>query len=87
LSAVQISGLPGNDRPLTHTVTLRLARSFGFARWRHRISTPKIIQRTPCPRRLLATLHVRSLLLPGAARSLIGSAALEIYYASRIGAR
>ena len=22
LSAVQISGLPGNDRPLTHTVTL-----------------------------------------------------------------
>src|SRR5262245_60809681 len=36
LSAVQISGLPGNDRPLTHTVTLRMARSFGVARWRHR---------------------------------------------------
>src|SRR5882672_12772102 len=25
-SAVQISGLPGNDRPLTHTVTLHPAR-------------------------------------------------------------
>ena len=36
LSAVQISGLPGNDRPLIHTVTLRMARSFGVARWRHR---------------------------------------------------
>ena len=54
LSAVQISGLPGNDRPLTHTVTLRLARSFGLARWRHSISSPRLLQRTPCPRRLLA---------------------------------
>jgi hypothetical protein len=39
LSAVQISGLPGYDRPLTHTVTLRLARSFILARWRHAISS------------------------------------------------
>ena len=35
LSAVQFSGLPGNDRPLTHTVTSHLARSVVFARWRH----------------------------------------------------
>jgi hypothetical protein len=39
LSAVQISGLPGNDRPLTHTVTLRVARSFAVARWRHSLLT------------------------------------------------
>jgi len=51
---VQISGLPGNDRPLTHTVTLRPARSFALARWRHSISSP-LIERTPYPRRLLAT--------------------------------
>jgi hypothetical protein len=42
---VQISGLPGNDRPLTVTVTLRLARSFALARWRHSISSPRLIQR------------------------------------------
>jgi len=37
-----------------------------------------LLQRTPCPRRLLATLHlIKSLLLLGAARSLIGSAALQ----------
>ena len=29
LSAVQFSGLPRNDRPLTRTVTSHLARSFG----------------------------------------------------------
>jgi hypothetical protein len=46
VSAVQISGLPGNDRPLTHTVTLPLARSFALARWRHSISSPRLIQRT-----------------------------------------
>ena len=39
LSAVQISGLPGYDRPLTHTVTLRLARSSKLLRWRHSISS------------------------------------------------
>ena len=39
LSAVQISGQPGNDRPLTHTVTLRVARSFALARWRHSLLT------------------------------------------------
>ena len=38
LSAVQFSGLPGNDRPLTHTVTSHLARSLVLARWRHSIS-------------------------------------------------
>ena len=38
LSAVQFSGLPGNDRPLTHTVTLHPARSLVLARWRHSIS-------------------------------------------------
>ena len=53
LSAVQISGLPGNDRPLTDTVTLRVARSFALARWRHSISSPRLIQRTPYPHRLL----------------------------------
>ena len=37
LSAVQFSGLPGNDRPLTHTVTSHLARSVVLARWRHSI--------------------------------------------------
>ena len=55
LSAVQISGLPGNDRPFTHTVTLRVARSLVLARWRHSISSPRLIQRTPYPRQLLAT--------------------------------
>src|SRR6476646_9161157 len=50
LSAMQISGLPGNDRPLTHTVTLRLARSFALARWRHSTSSLRLIQRTPYPR-------------------------------------
>jgi hypothetical protein len=35
---VQISGLPGNDRPLNHTVILRLARSIILARWRHAFS-------------------------------------------------
>jgi hypothetical protein len=54
LSAVQLSGLPDNDPPVTHTVTLRLARSFAFARWRHSISSPRVIQRTSCPRLLLA---------------------------------
>jgi hypothetical protein len=39
LSAVQFSGLPGNDRPLTRTVTSRLARSSILARWRHSISS------------------------------------------------
>ena len=78
LSAVQVSRLPGNDRPLTHTVTLRMARSFGLVLWRHSISSPRLIQQTPCPPRLLATLHlIRSLPLRGAARSLIGSAAPE----------
>ena len=38
LSAVQFSGLPGNDRPLTHTVTSHLARSLILAWWRHSIS-------------------------------------------------
>jgi len=38
LSAVQFSGLPGNDRPSTHTVTSHLARSSILARWRHSIS-------------------------------------------------
>jgi hypothetical protein len=38
LSAVQISGLPGNDRPVNHTVILHLARSFILARWRHAFS-------------------------------------------------
>jgi hypothetical protein len=38
LSAVQFSGLPGNDRPLTRTVTSHLARSLVLARWRHSIS-------------------------------------------------
>ncbi len=55
LSAVQIGGLTGNDRPLTLTVTLRLARSFALARWRHSISSPRLIQRTPYRRRPLAT--------------------------------
>ena len=39
LLAVQFSGLPGNDRPLTHTVTSHLARSLVLARWRHSISS------------------------------------------------
>jgi len=56
LSAMQISGLPGNDRPLTRTVTLRLARSFVLARWRHLDSSPSVIRRTSCPRLLLAAL-------------------------------
>jgi len=78
LSAAHVSGLPGYDRPLTHTVTLRMARSFGLVLWRHSISSPRLIQQTPCPPRLLATLHlIRSLPLRGAARSLIGSAAPE----------
>ena len=43
LSAVQISGLPGNDRPLTHTVTVPLARSSVLARWSHVISSPIVV--------------------------------------------
>jgi hypothetical protein len=39
LSAVQLSGLPGNDRPVTHTVTSHLARSSILARWIHSISS------------------------------------------------
>src|SRR3954467_1225586 len=54
LSAVQISGLPGNDRPVTHTVILRLARSWILSRWRHAISSRKWTRRTPRPRALLA---------------------------------
>ena len=89
LSAVQISGLPGNDRPLTHTVTLRVARSFALARWRHSISSPKLIQRTPYPRRLLAT-KIRSKFLPLAGAPLpdaVAGAALQISGAISMGAR
>jgi len=46
LSAVQFSGLPGNDRPLTHTVTSHLARSLVLARWRHSISSEFRVLRT-----------------------------------------
>jgi hypothetical protein len=56
LSAVRISRLPGNDRPLTHTVTLHLARSLILARWRHENSLPRLAQRIRYPRLLLAAL-------------------------------
>ena len=52
LSAVQISGLPGNDRPLTHTVTLRAAGSCILARWRHSTSSQRAVQRMTYPRPL-----------------------------------
>ena len=74
LSAVQISGLPGNDRPLTHTVTLRVARSFALARWRHSISSPRLIQRTPLSASAARYL-IRSKLLPLAGAPLPDAAA------------
>jgi hypothetical protein len=74
LSAVQISGLPGNDRPLTHTVTLHVARSFALARWRHSISSPRLIQRTPLSASAARYL-IRSKFLPLAGAPLPDAAA------------
>ena len=74
LSAVQISGLPGNDRPLTHTVTLRVARSLALARWRHSISSPRLIQRTPLSASAARYL-IRSKFLPLAGAALPDAAA------------
>ena len=45
-SAVQISGLPGNDRPSTHTVTLHPGKVLVIARWRHLISLRRVIRQT-----------------------------------------
>ena len=73
LSAVQISGLPGNDRPLTHTVTLRVARSFALARWRHSLLTK--IDPADTIIRVAARYLIRSKFLPLAGAPLPDAAA------------
>jgi hypothetical protein len=56
LSAVQISGLPGNDRPVTHTVILRLGKiihSGSVASW---ISSARVDPADVTSASLLASL-------------------------------